>query len=269
MYVIYWGLKEKPFENTPDPHFLYRSPMHEEALTRLIYAIEERKGAAILTGEYGSGKTLLSRSILDEIGNEKCKVVYITNTQGITALEFLREIIFQLGITERPDFKTDLLNILKDILQRNVDIGQETIIVIDEAHLIEDMKVFEELRLLLNLQLEKRFLLTLLLLGQPELREKINRTPQLKQRMPIRYHLAALNEEETGKYIIHRLQIAGRVEKTFSEEALKLIYLQSGGFPREINNICDMCLFIGFGKKVNEIDEGIVKEVTSDLDGIW
>ena len=268
MYEAYWGLKEKPFENTPDPHFLYHSPKHEEALIRLIYAIKERKGAALLTGEFGCGKTVLSRVLLEELDTGKYKVVFIINPQ-ITAFEFLREIISQLGAEDIPHRKIDLLSVLKDLLQRNLDIGKETVIIIDEAQLIEDKKIFEELRLLLNLQLNKRFLLTLLLLGQPELREKINRIPQFKQRIPIRYHLSTLDEKETEKYIIHRLQIAGRAEKTFSEEALKLIYRQSRGFPREINNICDMCLFIGFGKKVNEIDEGIVREVTSDLEERW
>ncbi|MCK4649034.1 AAA family ATPase [bacterium] len=268
MYEAYWGLKEKPFENTPDPRFLYRSPKHEEALTRLIYAIQERKGGAVMTGEFGSGKTVLSRALLDELDPVKYKLLYITNTQ-ITAIEFLREIVRQLQNETPPLRKSDLLHILNEILKRNVDIGKDTVIIIDEAQLIADQRIFEELRMLLNFQWEKRFLLTLLLLGQPELREKINRIPQFKQRLPIRYHLTTLNAEETGKYIAHRLRVAGREEEIFDVEALDLIHRQSKGCPREINNICDMALFIGFGKEVPRIGEDIVREVTSDLGGRW
>jgi len=263
MYEQYWGLKEKPFENTPDPRFLYRSPQHEEALMRLLYAIEEKKGAAILSGEYGSGKTILSRVLLDSIDPNKFQVAILTNSK-LPSLEFLREIARQLGDTTLPEKKVDLLNNLNDILSRNASINRHTVVVIDEAQLIEEREVFEELRLLLNFQFNNQ-LLTLLLLGQPELREKVNRIPQLRQRIGIRHHLVFLNEAETGNYINHRLKTAGKKEEVFTKAALKVIYDYSKGCPRMINNLCDLSLLAGFGRKIVKIEEDIIQEVAKDL----
>lgn len=269
MYEEYWGLKEKPFENTPDPRFLYHSPKHEEALTRLLYAIRERKGAAVLTGEFGAGKTILSRALRDELqDHERYRLIYITNTQ-IPAIEFIREIMRQLGEPEErlPEKKSDLWDLLGKILERNANIGRDIVIIIDEAQLIEDRETFEELRLLLNFQSNERFLLTLLLLGQPELREKIANLPQLKQRLSVRYHLSNLDEKETGEYINHRLKIAGQKREIFDSETIPLIHHASQGSPREINNICDLSLLTGMGREVDKIDEEIIREVTKDLEG--
>lgn len=268
MYEEYWKLKAKPFENTPDPHFLYYSREHEEALTRLIYAVKARKGAAILTGEYGCGKTVLARALIDKLDPTKYKVVMINNTQ-IPFIEFLQEINYQLGAEGSQSTKTELLHILEDILRRNISINKDTVIIIDEAQLIKDREVFEELRLLLNLQKDDRFLLTLILIGQPELREKMNRLPQLKQRLPIKYHLNTLDEEETGEYITHRLRIAGRDSRIFTDRAIKSIYTHSEGTPRTINDMCDMNLMVGFGRRVEYIDEELVREVVRDLGENW
>ncbi len=264
MYEQYWKLKEKPFENTPDPRFLYHSPQHEEALMRLRYAIEEKKGAAILSGEYGSGKTILSRVLLNSIEPNRFQVALITNSQ-LPPLEFLREIVRQLGSINLPERKVDLLNELNDILNRNASINRHTVIVIDEAQLIEERDVFEELRLLLNFQLHNQFLLTLILLGQPELREKVNRIPQLRQRIGIRHHLELLNDEETGNYINHRLVTAGGAKGIFTKAAAKAVYDYSKGCPRMINNLCDLSLLTGFGQKAEKINEDMVQEVAKDL----
>ena len=264
MYEQYWKLKEKPFENTPDPRFLYRSSQHEEALMRLLYAIEEKKGAAILSGEYGSGKTILSRVLLDSIDPNRFQVAVLTNSQ-LPSLEFLREIAHQLGSVHLPERKSDLLNDLNDILNRNASINRHTVVVIDEAQLIEEREIFEELRLLLNFQLNDQFLLTLLLLGQPELREKVNRIPQLRQRIGIRHHLRFLSDEETGNYISHRLKTAGGGKECFTGTAFKAVYDYSKGCPRMINNICDLSLLTGFGRKIEKIDEDVIREVVKDL----
>ena len=266
MYQAHWQLTEKPFENTPDPRFLYYSPKHEEALARLNYAISERKGAALLTGEFGSGKTVLSRALEGLLDNTKYKMVFITNSQ-LPAFDFLVGIAKQLGAQQIPERKIDLLDLINDMLRRNVNIGKDTIVVIDEAQLIEDKDIFEEIRLLLNFQLNDRFLMTLVLLGQPELRERVNAIPQLRQRMGVRYHLDALSEEETKQYVLHRLKVAGREASLFKPEAVHLVYEQSKGLPREINNLCDMSLFLGFAKKLSTIDEAIVREVVKDYEG--
>ena len=266
MYNDYWGFKEKPFENTPDPRFFYCSAKHEEALMRLLYAVQERKSSAMLSGECGSGKTLLSRIILNRLMNkEEYKVALVVNP-AIPLLELLGEIVYQLG-AENPagERKVDILRRLNEILYSVSQDGKHTVIIIDEAQTISEDSVFDELRLLLNFQVNERFLLTLLLLGQPELREKIEATRQFKQRLALRYHLTTLTEVETKAYIGHRCLVAGKESPPFSDGAYKLIYEYSQGLPREINNICDLSLVIGMGERVNLVEERIVSEVIKDF----
>jgi general secretion pathway protein A len=266
LYGDYWGFKEKPFENTPDPRFFYYSSKHQEGLARLLYVVNERKGSALLSGEYGSGKTLLSRVLVNKLLNEEdmYNIALIVNP-AIPLLEFLGEIVYQLGgEVSREDRKVDILHVLNDKLYKTAQGNRHTVIIIDEAQAAEDL-IFEEVRLLLNFQLNDRFLFTLLLLGQPELKDKIEKFPQLKQRLAIRYHLIHLDAQETKDYIQHRCRIAGREEPIFSEDSYRLIYDYSQGVPRQINNICDMSLVIGVGEKVKLIDERIIKEVISDF----
>lgn len=268
MYEEYWKLQEKPFENTPDPHFLYYSQRHEEALSRMLYAIRERKGAAILTGEYGSGKTLLSRVLLDELSNDQYQSALIFNPR-LPPLELIKEIIYQLGKDVASLIsKTELLHSLNEILYKNKNDNKNTVIVVDEAQAIGEEDSFEELRLLLNFQLNENFLLTLILLGQPELKGKIDNLPQLRQRLAVRYHLKALTEIETKEYIEHRLGVAGAKQEIFSEEAFKEIYYFSAGIPRRINNICDMALLVGCGEGLDKIGKKVIKEVAEDLEEI-
>lgn len=267
MYEKYWGLTEKPFENTPDPRFIYYSHKHEEALTRLIYAIKEEKGAAMLSGEYGSGKTLLSRIIIDElIKNKSYEVALITYPQ-LTSCQFLQEIYYQLVGSEIKGSKMYILHRLQDYIYKNYNNLKKTVIIVDEAQIIKNKETFEELRLLLNFQLNEKFLLTLVLIGQPELIVKIERLPQLEQRIGIRYHLEPLDRRETREYITHRLFIAGRKDPVFAEEALGMIYSYSKGIPRKINNLCDVSLLIGFGQGLNIVDANVVSNIIEDLTG--
>ena len=145
--------------------------------------------------------------------------------------------------------------------------GKETVIVIDEAHIIKDEKIFEEMRLLLNFQLQDRFLLTLLIFGQPELRQMIEDNKQLEQRVAVKCHLESLTESDAKNYIIHRLKVAGTTEAIFSDAAIKIIFEHSGGIPRRINRLCDLCLLAGFGQKVNQINEEIVNNEWQSLGG--
>ncbi len=266
MYEIYWKLKQKPFENTPDPHFLYYSQKHEEALSRMLYVIRERKGAALLTGDYGSGKTLLSRVLLEELSSDQYQSALIFNPR-LPSLELIKEIVYQLGrdVSSLVN-KTDLLHSLNEILYENTNDNKNTVVVVDEAQAIGEEDSFEELRLLLNFQLNDNFLLTLILIGQPELKEKIANLPQLRQRFAIRYHLKALTETETKEYINHRLEVAGTKQQIFSEDAYDEIYYFSTGIPRRINNICDMALLVGCGEKADKIDKKIIREVAKDFE---
>ena len=266
MYEKYWRLKEKPFENTPEPRFIYSSKKHEEALMRIMYAIKEEKGAALLSGEYGSGKTLLSRIIMDELIRNKIYEVALITYPQLTPIQFMQELIYQLeGSNIRNDDKVILLHHLQDRIYKNFKEGKKTVIIIDEAQVIKDEETFEELRLFLNFQLNNKFLLTLILIGQPELINKINNVPQLEQRMSIKFHLNALDKSESKEYIYHRLKVAGRSRAIFTKEAIDLIYDYSQGIPRKINNVCDIALLIGFGQEAKEIDEKILEYVIGDL----
>jgi type II secretory pathway predicted ATPase ExeA len=185
----------------------------------------------------------------------------------LSHVELLREILYGLGRKDNlPTQKTDILHALDEILHNNMDNGKQTVVIIDEAHLIEDKIIFEELRLLLNFQYQNKFLLTLLLLGQPELKEKINNLKQFAQRVAIKYHLSGLDEKEANEYIRHRLSISGSTRDIFDEESLKMIYEQSGGIPRRINQICDMALLTGFGHQKKIIDKEIILDAVKDME---
>ena len=266
MYEEYWGLREKPFENTADPRFLYESPQHEEALTRLRYAIHEDKGIAVLTGVFGCGKTVIAEKLLEIIGRGAYEVAFIVNPQ-LSGIELLRDIIYTLGFKEKLTNEKDMvIHRLVEVLHNNFDNGKRSIIIIDEAHLIKEVQIFEELRVLLNFQHNHHFLLSLLLLGQPELREKINNLKQFSQRVAIRYHLVGLDKKDVPKYIQHRLEVAGSTKKIFEEDSYDYIFKQSGGIPRRINQICDMALFTGYGEGIKTIDSNIIETVIKDLE---
>lgn len=264
MYLSYWGLADKPFQNTSDPKFLCMSPQHEEALSRLRYAVEDYKACAVLTGVFGSGKTLLTQALIDGLPPDQYKTAYIFNPQ-LNPVELIREIIYQLGVHDQlPESKTDILHRLSDILNDNYSESRHTVIIVDEAHLIEDRLILEELRLLLNFQKKDKSLLTLILVGQPELREKLLHMKPFDQRISIRFHLKGLKPEETRAYIHHRLQVAGAAREIFDEGACAAIHDSTGGIPRRINQICDLALLTGYGAGASMVTADIVKEVVMD-----
>ena len=262
MYLAYWKIDKYPFENVPDPDFMYYSPEHEEALVRLLYAVKRMKGAALLTGDIGSGKTTLSRVFIQQLPDKEFDIGLITNP-SLNALDFIKEVHYQLGLDSNSNSKTDLLVILNNRLLENVNQGKSTLLIIDEAQLIFG-ETFEEIRLLLNFQMNDRFLMTFLLIGQPELREMIREYKQLDQRIAIRYHLNPLTRAETANYIRFRLGKAGSNRELFTEKAYDAIFQYSGGIPRKINNVCDLALLIGFSLKVQEIDEPMITKVVRD-----
>ena len=267
MYEGYWGLAEPPFNNSPNPKFFYLSPEHEEALVRLVYTVRHRKGCAMLTGEYGCGKTTLSRALIQRLEAERYEIALLTNASW-SPLDFLREVLYQLGVETNDKSKPELLHQLNDVFFRNFQAQRDTVVIVDEAQLIEDEGVLEELRLLMNFQTDDRFLVTVLLIGSPELIGKIRRLKHLDQRIAIRYHLNTLDSAHTGAYIAHRLRMAGREAPIFTEEAIKLIFDFTRGTPREINNLCDIALLIGYSKRLTEIDEKVIAEVIKDVVGV-
>ncbi len=272
MYTDYWRLKEKPFENNWDLRFYYLSSQHKEVLTRLLYAVRENRQGALLTGEHGSGKSMVLKLLISKLqGDEKkYSIIHIQDPlMGVD--EFYLEFLSQLGV----ELKTGAEKALKSILAKrfNQEIVEKfesssyTVLIVDEAHLM-DIKAIEELRLILNnYHPEKNSsMLTLILAGQPPLTEEIKKTPAFSQRIPIRCHFPLLEQEQCGEYIFHRLRVAGSQNQLFTDDALKLIFEYSKGVPRSINNICDMALFLGSSRGAARVDGDVIDEVARDIE---
>lgn len=264
MYEDFYGLKEKPFSKTPDPRFLYQSRSHREALARLEYAAEARE-FMVLTGEIGCGKTTLSRALLDLL-DESYKPVLIINPR-VSPNQFLRAVSKGLGIEKPRYFRADLLEELYETLYNLYEEGISPVIMIDEAQLIPGKETFEEIRLLTNFQLDDTNLITLILIGQPELQKRLDSRHYraLRQRIGMFFHLSPLSPEDTENYINFRLSVAGRKEPLFTKEAISLIHRISSGIPRKINNIASNALLEGFGREAPMIDEDIVIDVAKDM----
>jgi type II secretory pathway predicted ATPase ExeA len=265
MYLEHYGFTMKPFDKTPDPAFFYNSPVHEEALARLQYGTEERE-FALLTGEIGTGKTLLSRTLMDTLP-ENYLPVLIVNPR-LSPSQFLKTVAKQLGIDSPAYFRVDLLDQIHQALFRLYEDDTCPVIIIDEAQLIPSRSTYEEIRLLTNLQLDDMNLMALILIGQPELRKRIRHAgyEAVRQRIGIRYHLGPIGREDTGNYIAHRLVTAEGNSEIFSQEAVDVIFMYSGGLPRIINNIAANALLTGYSKDLSQIGPDIILDVVEDLD---
>ncbi len=264
MYKAYFGFREKPFGKTPDPRFLFLSRGHDEALARLEYAVEERE-LALLTGDVGCGKTTLSRALMDRCG-ERCRFVLVFNPR-MSAIEFLRTVAFGLDITEPGRGKDDLLRQITGALYQNYSDGICTVLVVDEAQTINDLAVFDEIRLLTNYQFDDSNLLSVLIMGQPELRNILHyqHLEPLRQRISLQYHLQPLSLEETMEYLDFRLVAAGSVPGLFTPDAIQLIHEISGGVPRKINSIATNALLVAYGSDAAMVDGMIVGEVKDEF----
>jgi type II secretory pathway predicted ATPase ExeA len=263
MYESYFGLKCKPFSKTPDPKFLFYSKTHEEALARLQHGVEEKE-IILLTGEVGSGKTTLSRALMDSLG-EGYRIISVLNPR-LTPSQFLRIIAKRFDIDDIHS-RDDLLEAIYEKVYEDYIKGITPVIIIDEAQLIPNKNTFEEIRLLTNFQLDEENLLSLILIGQPDLRKKLEKKTYLplRQRIGLLYHLNPLSEEEVRQYIAHRLKLAGREEPLFSEDAIKAICKFSQGIPRNINNIASNSLLEAFGIDAQLINKEIVYDVAHEL----
>jgi general secretion pathway protein A len=263
MYLDYWGLSEFPFSNVPDSRFFYKSRAHRESLTRLSYLCTYQHGAGILVGPFGSGKTLLGFVLLNSINQEdRFRSAFIRNPR-VSPLELLQLIAGELGALSMPRNKAEALKSIETCLHNNILDGRHTIIMIDEAHSIEGEDVFEEVRLLLNFQLEDAHLLTLILIGQPGIDVKVDRHKPLSQHVNLIVNLSAFSLSETEGYIRHRLQVVGRRDEVFNAEAMGALFRVSGGLPRRINHLCDSSLLEGFLADAEQVDREIVLQAAS------
>lgn len=267
MYNQFYGFSEKPFNLTPDPKFLYLTTSHREALASMIYGIKERRGFISITGEVGTGKTTLIYTLLNNL-NEKIKTVFIYHT-NTTFEQLLKNILMELNVPIDNEDKTSLLHKLNEYLIQRLSQEETLAIIIDEAQNLPK-EVMEELRMLSNLETCKSKLLQIVLVGQPELEVKLNSADlrQLKQRIGIRRQIKPLSQEESKKYIEHRLKLVGSSSSNvFTPEAISLIVRHARGIPRTINILCDNAFLIGYSASKKKINTQIIKEVISDMDG--
>lgn len=267
MYKEYWHLTKKPFENTTDTGFLYNSLGHQEAFSRMSYAVSEHKTGFFLSGEYGTGKTLLSKALIKECSDDKFRFVIISNPR-VEPLEFIKEINYQFSgrtDTSQPLSKLEHLRSISEALNKNHKEGFYSVIIVDEAQSIEHDSLLEEIRLLFNIQRDDSMLFTLLLLGELSFEDKLDNYPRLKQQFSIRYSLSPLDKEETRKYIKYRLSVSGLNKDVFSDSGYEEVYNLSGGVPRVVNNIADLALLTGFIQRKDIIDKDILNQVGKDL----
>ncbi len=266
MYTSFFGLNEKPFSITPDPRYLFMSERHTEGLAHLLYGVRETGGFIQLTGEVGTGKTTLVRTLLQQLPDD-ADVALILNPQ-LSRVEFLSAICEELGVSLPPDPGSvkALTNTLNAFLLRNHARGRHTILIVDEAQNLK-LDVLEQVRLLTNLETAKQKLLQIILIGQPELRELLERRDmrQLAQRITGRYHLEPLSREETDAYIQHRLKVAGAVGPIFTPRARRALYRHSGGVPRVINVIADRALLGAFTRESQQVTPAIVRDAAREV----
>ena len=267
MYKKFYSLKENPFNITSDPAFFFPSHRHEEAFNHLIYGIHSRKGIIVVTGEIGTGKTTLCRMLLNRIG-DKVKSALILNP-SFSDLQLLQMITHDLGISCKKKTKLDLVSAIALFLVEQSSQGGNVVVIIDECQNL-NIRQLEQIRLLSNLETEKEKLLQIILVGQPELNDKLQNSAlrQLTQRVTVRYHILPLEKNEIKNYIQHRLKTAGADKNLkFTDLAIDAIYTYSQGTPRVINVLCDRALLAGFVKETFIIDETIIQKCFKELQG--
>lgn len=258
-YTMYWGLQTLPFDNVPDPRFYVACSQHDTAHKWLSYGIQTCKGMLLLTGDIGCGKTLLSRRLIAGLSPAQYDVALVANP-ALSPSELLDEVLSQFGL-DLVRSKAGRVQTLNERLHSNARRGISSVLVVDEAQAIESVKAFEELRLLTNFQLNDRFLLTVVLIGQPEVRHRIASIPQLNQRIAVRAHLGPFTAEETKAYITARMGATTHRTDVFTKDAVAVIHGLSKGIGRLINALCDQCLFAGAIEKVSQIDDLLVQRV--------
>jgi len=267
MYQQFYGLREMPFNITPDPRFLYLSPTHQEALQHLRYGIREKKGFIVLIGEVGCGKTTICRHLLEELEGEPVETALILNPR-LSETELVQAILRELGVEPVKGSHQDLLNQLNNLLLSLISQGKEILLIIDESQNMS-LPALEHLRLLSNLETNKEKLLQILLIGQPELKAKLRRQElrQLRQRVLVYYELERLNVNQITQYITHRISLAGGSGRPwFTKNAIRSIYKHSRGVPRIVNNLCDKALLSAFIKSRDYVNWWDVRRAQKEME---
>lgn len=268
MYRKFYGLVRNPFEISPDPYFFYPTPRHNEALANLNYGVQRRKGVVVVTGEVGTGKTLLVRCLLDSLNRNQIAFAYVFNPR-LSVPDFLRYVLTDLRLPMSGRTKSEMLAYLNSYLIARFRRGTTAVLVVDEAQLLS-WELLEEVRLLTNLETSQQKLLQIVLVGQPELDRRLDspHLRQLKQRVGLRCSLEPLSSDELKGYILRRLELAGANShgaSIFGEDAIAAVHKYSRGIPRLINTLCENALVSGYAKQAKQITQEIVQEVAADF----
>jgi general secretion pathway protein A len=271
MYNAFFGFRENPFNLSPDPAFLYRSPQHEEALANLIYGVHSRKGFIVLTGEVGTGKTTMLECLRDYLESQYVEFAFVFNSR-INVEQFFEMIAYDLDLRCTTKSKTEVLFALNELLVQQAQEGRTTVLIVDEAHNLE-WDVLEEIRLLGNLENPRLGkLLQIILAGQPELERKLDapNLRQLKQRIVLRCNLQPFRAQETIEYINSRFAKAGVANQTvISDELMREVHFRSQGIPRLINALCDNLLLTAFAVETKEATLAMLDEICDDMRLEW
>jgi general secretion pathway protein A len=263
VYETFYGLHDKPFRKTPDPRYLFLNETYEEALERLAFAVEEVE-LSLLTGEVGCGKTLLTRALIDRLG-DRYEVGMILNPR-LAPRQFLRTVARELGVAEPRFHSSDLLDQIHARLLELDEKERPALLVVDEAHLIPGKPTFEEIRLLTNFQLDDRNLIAIVLVGQPELRERLKHRAYraLTQRIGAEFHLTPLSADDAVAYVRHRLKVAGATRAVLSESAIRRLHAASRGIPRVLNHLATQALLEGMARGAAVVDEDMASAAVAD-----
>jgi len=265
-YLAYYNLKEHPFSNVVDNRFYYKGIQHSEALVRLKYAIDTRKGLAVVIGDIGTGKTTLARRLLEELDENLYEAILLVVIHSAVSADWLlKKLAIQIGV---PDVKEDKLDLLSQIYKRLSDLsehGKAPVVIIDEVQMLNSREIMEEFRGLLNMEMPEGKMVNFVFVGLPDLDNVLSLDEPLKQRVAVRVRLKAFSEENTKEYIRHRLHVAGCPKNPFTDSAVRAIFQYSNGVPRLINAICDNALLDGYLFKATTIDETIIRAVAVDL----